>query len=417
MKIIFLCTLFFIISSEYSFSQIRITGVITDKKSRLKLEGVKVILKSSNVSGGGFFTGSLTNERGRFDVTTSFRYPLDIVATKSGCKRVVVPVERKKNSYRIIMQCDDETIQKIIEEEKEKTNSNPIANPDKLVFLDGEEITIDEDSVLLNDSDPDGDILQILIYRTVYGDIKQLNDGSYSYIPSSKYNYQSDTAYYILSDGYDSDSSYIVLNKLEVGTELTEIIDINPIYFDSNSSEIRDDAKDELEKVVKIMRDYPNMKIEIGSHTDCTGSEEYNLKLSDDRAKSSARYIQKRISKSTRDLTEIHSAIIKNFKTKISYRSFSMRMNNIKYRRQIFDYLGDKSEEILGFKSYDEFENYFNSDDIIITFDKRIIGKGYGESSPKEFCELGCNSCSDIQNQENRRTEFIILDIGDKINN
>ena len=312
------------------------------------------------------------------------------------------------------MQCDDETIQKIIEEEKEKTNNNPIANPDKLVFLEGEEIAIDEDSVLLNDSDPDGDILQILIYRTVYGDILQLNDGTYNYIPSSEINYQSDTAYYILTDGYDADSSYIVLNKLEVGTDLTKIIDINPIYFDSNSSEIRDDAKGELDKVVKIMKDYPNMRIEIGSHTDCTGSEEYNLKLSDDRAKSSARYIQKRISKSTRDLTDIHTAIIKNFKTKISYRSFSMRMNNIKYRRQIFDYLGDKSEEIIGFKSFDEFENYFNSDDIIITFNKRIIGKGYGESSPIEFCELGCNSCSDNQNQKNRRTEFIILDIGDK---
>ena len=54
-----------------------------------------------------------------------------------------------------------------------------------------------------------------------------------NYIPSSEINYQSDTAYYILTDGYDADSSYIVLNKLEVGTDLTKIIDINPIYFDS----------------------------------------------------------------------------------------------------------------------------------------------------------------------------------------
>ena len=96
MKIIFFSTLFFILSSEYSFSQIRVTGVITDKKSRLQLEGVKVILKSSNVSGGGFFTGSLTNEKGRFDVTTSFRYPLDIVATKNGCKFLCCPSRKKK---------------------------------------------------------------------------------------------------------------------------------------------------------------------------------------------------------------------------------------------------------------------------------------------------------------------------------
>ena len=242
---------------EYSYSQIRISGVVTDKKSRLQLKGVKVILKSSNVYGGGFFTGSLTNEKGRFDVTTSFRYPLEIIATKNGCKRVVIPVERKKNNYRVIMQCDDETIQEIIDEKKKKTNKTPIANPDRLVFLEDEEILIDEDSVLLNDSDPDGDELQILIYNTVHGNILQLSDGTYNYIPSVEYDYQSDTAFYILSDGYGSDSSYIVLNKLEVGIDLTEIIDINPIYFDSNSSEIRDDAKNELDKVVKIMKEYP----------------------------------------------------------------------------------------------------------------------------------------------------------------
>ena len=43
------------------------------------------------------------------------------------------------------------------------------------------------------------------------------------------------------------------------------------------------------------MSDYPGMVIELGSHTDCRGSDEYNLYLSDRRAKSSAAYIQERI--------------------------------------------------------------------------------------------------------------------------
>ena len=41
------------------------------------------------------------------------------------------------------------------------------------------------------------------------------------------------------------------------------------------------------------MADYPGMVIELGSHTDCRGSDEYNLYLSDRRAKSSAAYIQR----------------------------------------------------------------------------------------------------------------------------
>ena len=413
MKILTINILLIFISIQISYSQIRVSGRITDKKTRIALEGVKVILKSANVTGGGFFTGVYTKENGNFDVSTSFRYPLDLVATKIGCKRVVIPIERKKNVYRIIMECEDETMEKIITEKKIKTNNSPIANPDKLVFLPDEEISINEDSILYNDSDPDGDDLQILIYKTVYGGLLQLNDGSYNYIPSKEYEYNSDTAFYILSDGYDSDSSYIVLNKLEVGTDLSEIIDINPIYFDLNSSEIRDDAQKELDKVVKIMKDYPNMIIEIGSHTDCTGSEEYNLKLSDERAKASARFIQKRIN-AVKDLTFIHSAILKHFKTKMTYKSFYARMKNIKYRRQIFNYIGDRTEEVLGFKSFEEFESYLSADAIMKTVDERIKGKGYGENVTIETCNSGCSSCSDKQHQLNRRTEFIIVDLGQK---
>lgn len=413
-KLILIITIFLIPLFE-SYSQIRVSGKIIDRKSKLELDGVKVILKSANVRGGGFFTGVLSEENGNFDVSTSFRYPLDLVATKIGCKSVVIPLERKKSVYRVVMECEEETIQKIISEKKEKTNNPPEANPDKLIFLPDEEVPIDKDSVLLNDLDRDGDELQILIYKTVYGGLLQLNDGSYNYIPSSEIEYSSDTAYYILSDGYDSDSSYIVLNKLEVGTDLAEVIDINPIYFDSNSSEIREDAQNEFEKIVEIMKNYPNMIIEIGSHTDCTGSEEYNLKLSDDRAKSSARYIQRKIN-SIKDYSDFYIAIRKAFNTKMSYKSFYKRMEDEKYRRQIFDYLGDKAEAILGYKTFQEFEFFINSDDVMRTFDERIKGKGYGESEPVEICVSDCSTCSEDQHQLNRRTEFIILDLGEKKN-
>ena len=96
MNRLILIIVIFLISLFKSHSQIRVTGKIIDRKSKIELEGVKVILKSANVRGGGFFTGVLTEENGNFDVSTSFRYPLDLVATKIGCKRVVIPLERKK---------------------------------------------------------------------------------------------------------------------------------------------------------------------------------------------------------------------------------------------------------------------------------------------------------------------------------
>lgn len=69
------------------------------------------------------------------------------------------------------------------------------------------------------------------------------------------------------------------------------IIEIENIYYDYNSAEIREDAALELDKVVALMNEYPNMKIEIRSHTDSRGKDSYNLTLSDKRAKAAVAYI------------------------------------------------------------------------------------------------------------------------------
>jgi len=52
----------------------------------------------------------------------------------------------------------------------------------------------------------------------------------------------------------------------------------------------------ELDKIVKVMNENPNMKIELGSHTDCRASAKYNMTLSDRRAKASAKYVHDHIS-------------------------------------------------------------------------------------------------------------------------
>lgn len=85
------------------------------------------------------------------------------------------------------------------------------------------------------------------------------------------------------------------LEKLDAGMDLAKLIDIKPIYFDLNKYVIRPDAAKELDKIVKIMNEYPTMEVELGSHTDCRGSMAANATLSDNRAKASATYIQSRI--------------------------------------------------------------------------------------------------------------------------
>ncbi len=77
--------------------------------------------------------------------------------------------------------------------------------------------------------------------------------------------------------------------KLEAKEEVVE--NLNAIYFDFDKSSIREDATDELDKIVKIMKENSNVKIEVTSYTDSRGSSAYNLKLSERRAKSSIDYI------------------------------------------------------------------------------------------------------------------------------
>jgi outer membrane protein OmpA-like peptidoglycan-associated protein len=69
---------------------------------------------------------------------------------------------------------------------------------------------------------------------------------------------------------------------------------INPIFFDFDKWDVRPDAAYELENIVAVMRAHPEMVIKIESHTDSRGSDRYNMKLSDRRAKSTRDYLYSR---------------------------------------------------------------------------------------------------------------------------
>lgn len=72
---------------------------------------------------------------------------------------------------------------------------------------------------------------------------------------------------------------------------LGKAIKIENIYFDLNKYNIRPDAAVELNKIVKLLNENPDIIIELSSHTDARGSDASNMTLSDNRAKSSAAYI------------------------------------------------------------------------------------------------------------------------------
>jgi peptidoglycan-associated lipoprotein len=72
---------------------------------------------------------------------------------------------------------------------------------------------------------------------------------------------------------------------------LEKAIVLDNIYYDLNKAEIRADAAIELDKLVKILKDNPAIRIELSSHTDSRSSDAYNLDLSQQRAQSAVDYI------------------------------------------------------------------------------------------------------------------------------
>ncbi len=70
-----------------------------------------------------------------------------------------------------------------------------------------------------------------------------------------------------------------------------EEIKIDNIYYDYDSYNLREESKPSLDKLVKLLEDTPGALVQINSHTDERGKFEYNLTLSDNRAKSVVEYL------------------------------------------------------------------------------------------------------------------------------
>lgn len=82
----------------------------------------------------------------------------------------------------------------------------------------------------------------------------------------------------------------ILMNPIMPTITDREVI-LEPIFFEFNKSNITAQGAEELNKLVMVMNEYPNMVIFAKSHTDNRGSDKYNMNLSDRRAKATVQYI------------------------------------------------------------------------------------------------------------------------------
>ncbi len=146
--------------------------------------------------------------------------------------------------------------------------------------------------------DGNGEVLdEMQVGEDGYYEFELAPNGSYGlkgtkdlYIPSAT-DFATDYKGDVEKDIFLEMETYEVVEpKIVVVDEKPQIV-LNPIYFDFDKWNIRPDAAKELDEAVAILVKYPEMQIEIGSHTDRRGDATYNQQLSEKRAKSTMNYM------------------------------------------------------------------------------------------------------------------------------
>jgi len=79
----------------------------------------------------------------------------------------------------------------------------------------------------------------------------------------------------------------ITLQNVCIGCKIV----LRNVFFDTGKFSLRPESTTELERLFKLLNDIPRIKVEISGHTDNTGSESTNLKLSENRAKAVVDYL------------------------------------------------------------------------------------------------------------------------------
>ncbi len=153
----------------------------------------------------------------------------------------------------------------------EDENGNKTAFPEAALSINGNAKKLNAQGFIYEDISP-GDY-EIKVSNTGYFSVRQIIETSLNDVPANKTEY--------------TYNKTIILKPI---IEDREIV-LENIFYDFNKSFIREDAKPSLIELASLLKENPEISIELSSHTDCRGPDSYNEKLSQDRAQAAVDYI------------------------------------------------------------------------------------------------------------------------------
>jgi len=248
-----------------------VSGVVVDMETLKPLAGVLVTIPTDD----GSVIQVLTDENGNYNIKAPYKAEI----TVEGTKQNYIPgtISGKTDPRSAYLEHMDMKLQKMDYMASGKVlyaeNNAPAVGALVMLYelVNGD--TVKVDSVIIGKT---GTYMFPLIKNKTF------------LLVASKEEYARQTDSFSTTDPNAKIHSHdFKLFKAKVG----EVVRLDNIYYDYKKWDIRPDAGLELNKLVQILKDNPTMKIELGSHSDSRGSDQYNLDLSDKRAKSAAAYI------------------------------------------------------------------------------------------------------------------------------
>lgn len=95
----------------------------------------------------------------------------------------------------------------------------------------------------------------------------------------------------INTTGYDG-ANQILMQNISVAPFLSgDVVDLPNIYYNFNDAKLRPDARKDLRMLAALLKQQPDVTVELASHTDCRGSAAYNQDLSQRRANGVVDYL------------------------------------------------------------------------------------------------------------------------------
>lgn len=267
----------------FLFSQKEYAGVIKDKDTGTELEGVLVFIKPLKISKAGYYSGVETKKNGAFNLATTYSLPLQLEATKKGCKKVVLKIKGNETYFEILMDCAKETIDEILLENNSDNDGDNIINKED--NCPDEFGAADNGGCPWPDDDGDGVTNNIDECPQEVGVASNKGcpfpDADKDGVEDSKDNCPNEPG--------DADKNGCPANPIEVSDILAkkELL----ILFEPNSSSISKMNETLISEILKMINKYAFVKIIIEGHSSSDGSSAYNQKLSEERAQSVKDYL------------------------------------------------------------------------------------------------------------------------------